>query len=224
MTEFQKTVFKAAEELFALGGYEGTSISDIAARAGIAKSTVLHHFPSKKRLYQKVMKQSIDQFSGILDGAAVEGDTEAQVIAKFHRLLRWMIAEPVHAKLLNRIYLDIPQTAPRPAPGNHPWLRSPRNLHVQRAAQRYWLPLMDRLTAVFPPDFPVAREELRLFVLFIINSVFQMALSIELQVLLIDERVSREELCRRYEILVAGIIHERLFSPPVDIPLSPLPL
>lgn len=198
MTEFQKTVFKSAQELFALGGYEGASISNIAARAGIAKSTVLHHFPSKRRLYQKVMKQSIDQFSQILEGSPVDGDAEAQITDKFHHLLRWMIAEPVHAKLLNRIFLDNPQSAPM-------------------AAKRYWLPLMDGLAGIFPADFPMPREELRLFVLFIINSVFQMALSIELQVLLIGERVSRDELCRRYESLVAHIIRERLFSPPVAI-------
>lgn len=197
MNEFQKTVFKSAQELFALGGYDGASISDIAARAGIAKSTVLHHFPSKRRLYQRVMKQSIGQFSSILDDAAVDGNTETQVTAKFHQLLHWMIAEPVHAKLLNRIFLDNPGAAPL-------------------AAKRYWLPLMDRLTAVFPDDFPLPREELRLFVLFIINSIFQMALSIELQVLLTGQRVSRDELCRRYQSLVAAIIRERLFAPLVS--------
>ncbi len=202
MTEFQITVFHSAQELFALAGYEGTSISGIAAKAGIAKSTVLHHFPSKLRLYQRVMKYSIDQFTAILEGGTAVEDAEAQIVATFNRLLRWMIAEPIHAKLLNRIFLDNPQSAPV-------------------AAKKYWLPLMARLTEIFPPDFPMEKEELRLFILFIINSVFQMALSIELQVLLIGERISRDELCRRYESLVATIIRERLFSAPEVIPLAP---
>jgi AcrR family transcriptional regulator len=183
VTEFQETVFNSAQELFALGGYEGTSISDIAARAGIAKSTVLHHFPSKRRLYQRVMRHSIDQFTGILEHSTEGGDIETQVAEKFSHLLRWMIAEPVHAKLLNRIFLDRPQAAPF-------------------AAKRYWLPLMDRLTAIFPADYPMEREAIRLRLLFVINSIFQMALSIELQVLLIGERMTRDDLCARYEAIV----------------------
>jgi AcrR family transcriptional regulator len=200
MTEFQRTVFHAAQELFALAGYEGTSISAIAAKAGIAKSTVLHHFPSKLRLYQKVMKYSIDQFTEILDAGSPGDNAEAQLTATFNSLLGWMVAEPIHAKLLNRIFLDNPQSA-------------------AVAAKKYWLPLMAKLTEIFPPDFPMEKEELRLFILFIINSVFQMALSIELQVLLIGERISRNELRRRYESLVATIIREGLFSAREGIPL-----
>lgn len=189
MTEFQRTVFIAAQNLFARHGYEGTSISDIAAKAGVAKSTVLHHFTSKLRLYQRVMKHSIDQFSGILSTHERETVPDTQIEAAFVRLLRWMVAEPVHAKLLNRIFLDNPASA-------------------SVAARRYWLPLMARLTEVFPADFPMAQEDLRLSVLFIINSIFQMAVSIELQVLLVGERINRNELCRRYEIIVAEFVRE----------------
>ena len=190
MTEFQRKVFSSAQALFAQYGFEGTSISDIAGRAGIAKSTVLHHFPSKLRLYQKVMKHSIEQFSEILE-AAVPGEPQEQITESFRRLLGWMIAEPIHAKLLNRIFLDNPQSA-------------------GLAAKRYWLPLMARLTSIFPADFPMSKEEIRLFLLFIINSVFQMALSIELQVLLIGERVTRAELGRRYEQIVESYISSAL--------------
>jgi AcrR family transcriptional regulator len=198
MTEFQITVFRSAQELFALRGFDGASISEIAVKAGIAKSTVLHHFPSKLRLYQKVMKHSIDQFTEILESAPAGDDAETQITATFRKLLRWMIAEPIHAKLLNRIFLDNPQSAPV-------------------AAKKYWLPLMAQLAAIFPADFSMAKAELRLFILFIINSIFQMALSIELQVLLLGERVARDELCGRYEILVEAVIHERLFSAPAAI-------
>ena len=198
MTEFQETVFNSAQELFALGGYEGTSISDIAARAGIAKSTVLHHFPSKRRLYQRVMRHSIDQFTGILEHSTEGGDIETQVAEKFSHLLRWMIAEPVHAKLLNRIFLDRPQAAPF-------------------AAKRYWLPLMDRLTAIFPADYPMEREAIRLRLLFVINSIFQMALSIELQVLLIGERMTRDDLCARYEAIVKSWLGHTLPMPTSQI-------
>lgn len=40
----------AAEDLFTRQGYEGTSIGDVAARAGVGVGTVYHHFPDKRAL------------------------------------------------------------------------------------------------------------------------------------------------------------------------------
>lgn len=144
------------------------------------------------------MKKSIEQFTEILEGRPVGGDWHAQIADAFRRLLRWMVAEPVHAKLLNRIFLDNPQSAPV-------------------AAKKYWLPLMARLTEIFPDDYAMGNEELRLHILFLMNSIFQMALSIELQVLLIGERVSRNELRTRYEAIiqtyVANYLVGNLLSP-----------
>ena len=40
----------AAEELFTRRGYAGTSMADVAARAGVGVGTVYHHFPEKRAL------------------------------------------------------------------------------------------------------------------------------------------------------------------------------
>ncbi len=46
----RERVLEAAESLFARGGYAGTSIAEIAARAKTSVGTLYHHFPDKRAL------------------------------------------------------------------------------------------------------------------------------------------------------------------------------
>ncbi len=47
----------AARKLFTSRGFEATSIDDIAARAGVAKGAVYHHFESKLEIFTRVLDQ-----------------------------------------------------------------------------------------------------------------------------------------------------------------------
>ncbi len=49
--EKQNTIIDAALKTFGTNGYKKTSISDIAAAAGISKAMVFHYFGTKKALY-----------------------------------------------------------------------------------------------------------------------------------------------------------------------------
>lgn len=49
--EKQNTIIDAALKSFGTNGYKKTSISDIAASAGISKAMVFHYFGTKKALY-----------------------------------------------------------------------------------------------------------------------------------------------------------------------------
>src|SRR6202008_3134543 len=44
------TILDAGRELFLTGGYQGTSVDQIAARAAVSKQTVCKHFGDKQRL------------------------------------------------------------------------------------------------------------------------------------------------------------------------------
>jgi AcrR family transcriptional regulator len=55
----------AAREMFCLRGYAGTTVADIAARAGVAEGTVYTFFPTKKDLVVRVVELWYDQ---MLDG------------------------------------------------------------------------------------------------------------------------------------------------------------
>ncbi len=48
-------VIEAATQLFAERGYMGTSIADIAAASGVAKPSVLYHYPDKDSLWKAVV-------------------------------------------------------------------------------------------------------------------------------------------------------------------------
>jgi AcrR family transcriptional regulator len=50
-----RAVEVAARELFGARGFAGTSIDDIAARAGVAKGAVYHHYASKEVLFERVL-------------------------------------------------------------------------------------------------------------------------------------------------------------------------
>jgi AcrR family transcriptional regulator len=46
----------AARKLFATRGFADTTIDDIAARAGVAKGAVYHHFSSKEEIFTRVLE------------------------------------------------------------------------------------------------------------------------------------------------------------------------
>jgi AcrR family transcriptional regulator len=51
----------AARELFARDGYEATSLDAVAARAGMTKGAVYHHFDGKRQLFEAVFSREIDR-------------------------------------------------------------------------------------------------------------------------------------------------------------------
>lgn len=60
--EARAKILEIAFELMAEKGYRGTSIAQVAARAGISQSGLLHHFPSKQDLLIAVIdyRQQVD--------------------------------------------------------------------------------------------------------------------------------------------------------------------
>jgi AcrR family transcriptional regulator len=46
----RRRLLEVAEQLFARAGYEGTSMADVAERAGVGVGTLYHHFPDKRAL------------------------------------------------------------------------------------------------------------------------------------------------------------------------------
>ncbi|HQU17284.1 MAG: hypothetical protein B7Z66_14625 [Chromatiales bacterium 21-64-14] len=59
-------ILAAAAALFAERGYAGVPVSAIAARAGVSKANIFHHFKTKDRLYLAVLRQACAASSQIL--------------------------------------------------------------------------------------------------------------------------------------------------------------
>jgi len=87
LTQREAAILQAATKLFGEKGYEATRTAEIAAAAGVTERTLFRYFPSKEKLYKRVI------FPALL-GAAVPRAlmdagrlfaTDAQSFAEWHR-------------------------------------------------------------------------------------------------------------------------------------------
>jgi AcrR family transcriptional regulator len=81
-------VLDAAVELFAQRGYDGTSVSQVIARAGVAKGGFYHHFASKEALLYEVYGDLIGRQLAGLDEILARGLPPAEALrALIHDLV-----------------------------------------------------------------------------------------------------------------------------------------
>lgn len=101
-----------AEDLFAEKGFYGTSIRDIAQCLSIAKSSLLHHYPAKEKLYAAVLKKIADEMREEVKTIRESTDDEAEQLRRFIRLL-WenSIKKPNRDTIIIREMLDNPKRA-----------------------------------------------------------------------------------------------------------------
>ena len=73
----------SARELFSRHGYHGTTFKQVADRAGVTRSAVNYHFPTKRALYQTVMEASCAAVVAPAVREAVKERTLAQQVSVF---------------------------------------------------------------------------------------------------------------------------------------------
>jgi len=62
--ETRTRILDAAEELFMLHGFEGTSMRLLTSRAGVNLAAVNYHFGSKDALIEAVFRRRLDRYRG----------------------------------------------------------------------------------------------------------------------------------------------------------------
>lgn len=55
----RQRILSAAAQLYAVRGFEGTSMRDIAEAAGVTKPLIFYHFASKERLYASLLAEAL---------------------------------------------------------------------------------------------------------------------------------------------------------------------
>jgi TetR/AcrR family transcriptional repressor of mexJK operon len=61
-----REIREAAIDAFLASGYEGTTMGEIAARAGVSKQTVYKHFTDKQRLFADIVLSTTDDMSALI--------------------------------------------------------------------------------------------------------------------------------------------------------------
>ncbi len=67
-----EAILRAAMPAFIDGGYDNTSMDEIAARAGTTKRTVYAHFGSKEQLFRAAIGKGVEYFHGTLPPLGTE--------------------------------------------------------------------------------------------------------------------------------------------------------
>jgi AcrR family transcriptional regulator len=73
--ERRQQILDAAAQAFAEGGYNATSLRDVASRAGLSHTGLLHHFPDKPGLLEAVLDRQIDRASTAFPLESHDGET-----------------------------------------------------------------------------------------------------------------------------------------------------
>jgi TetR/AcrR family transcriptional regulator len=60
--EVEGAILREAVRLFAERGFEGTSIADVAERAGLSKQNLMYYFSTKQALYERVLDDVLDEW------------------------------------------------------------------------------------------------------------------------------------------------------------------
>lgn len=96
-------LLKTAITLFSAGGFDGASVNDIVAAAGVSKRMVYHYFKSKSLLYQEALFYAFSELAKVEQSAVANAASLEDAVKKlirvyfdfprehpqFSRLLRW---------------------------------------------------------------------------------------------------------------------------------------
>jgi AcrR family transcriptional regulator len=97
----RKTLLAVSARLFAKGGFEATSMRDIAGEAGMLAGSMYYHFPSKNDLIAAVYEAGVAEIGAAVDKAVARargpwGRLEAACVAHLQSLL----ADSAHAAVM----------------------------------------------------------------------------------------------------------------------------
>jgi len=119
--ETQARILDAAVALFAARGYDGASISAIAARAGVSRGAVFWHFSEKDTLFQEAFRCMLVPFAEELKATLDHMDARrrlfelfvvyehfvAQHRARIESIVRWVLESPTLRSRLQRPLLAL---------------------------------------------------------------------------------------------------------------------
>src|SRR5207245_109817 len=99
--ERRKAIVAAAVPLFARKGFAGTTTKELADAAGISEALLFRHFPSKKQLYEEILRSGCEGDPALECLAALQPSTTTLV-----RMIHFMVRYFVLGGAIDRTELD----------------------------------------------------------------------------------------------------------------------
>ena len=96
----RRQVLDVGLEVFARHGYHETSMSALAAEAGVTKPVLYQHFASKHDLFAEVLAETGDRLMRAIEASEVEETPRRRVEAGFRSFFRFFEEQPAAFALL----------------------------------------------------------------------------------------------------------------------------
>jgi AcrR family transcriptional regulator len=113
----RRAILEAATAAFLRNGYLGTSMDEIAARAGASKQTVYKHFADKERLFAEIVTSTVEQAADSVHSGARAVSDSGDVAADLRELARRQLRLVMQPRILQLRRLVIGEAGRFPALG-----------------------------------------------------------------------------------------------------------
>jgi TetR/AcrR family transcriptional regulator len=99
-TEVDRLILDTARSVFETYGVRRANIEDVAARAGVSRSTIYRRFPTKDDLFEKVVRREAEIFFTTLDRATMGRTPQQAVIEAFALGVRLVHDSPLYSRIV----------------------------------------------------------------------------------------------------------------------------
>jgi TetR/AcrR family transcriptional regulator len=99
-TDLDSTILDTARAVFEIYGVRRANIEDVAARAGVSRSTVYRRFPTKDDLVEQVVRREGELFFATLDRATAGCNPAEAVIEAFTLGVRLVQDSPLYSRIV----------------------------------------------------------------------------------------------------------------------------
>ena len=99
-TDLDRTILDTARTVFETYGVRRANIEDVAARAGVSRSTIYRRFPTKDDLFEHVVLREAGLFFSTLDQATTGCNPREAVIEAFALGVRLVQDSPLYSRIV----------------------------------------------------------------------------------------------------------------------------